>query len=203
MAVKGNSYRTSPVRRGKFVLNRLLCRSVPPPPPNVVPELPPPDPSKTLREQMAMHRDTPACAACHTSMDALGFAFEHFDGAGNYRPQEGQHAIDASGGVELGTGKLTFRDAEELVRALAASREAPACFARQWLRFALDRFEQPEEEAAASRLAEAYLASGRDTRALAGCSSSRTRRTTSCSRRSPTRSAFRWRAGATRASAAR
>src|SRR5262245_48034601 len=52
MAVKGNSYRTSPVRRGKLVLNRLLCADVPPPPPNVVPELPAPDPKKTLRQQM-------------------------------------------------------------------------------------------------------------------------------------------------------
>jgi hypothetical protein len=55
MAVKGNSYRTSPVRRGKFVLNRLLCDTVPPPPKNVVPDLPPPDPTLTQREQMAQH----------------------------------------------------------------------------------------------------------------------------------------------------
>ena len=100
MAVKGNSYRTSPVRRGKFILNRLLCHDVPPPPPNVVPELPPPDPTKTMREQMAEHRNSPSCAACHTTMDALGFAFEHFDGAGNYRSDENGHAIDASGSVD-------------------------------------------------------------------------------------------------------
>jgi Protein of unknown function (DUF1592)/Protein of unknown function (DUF1588)/Protein of unknown function (DUF1595)/Protein of unknown function (DUF1585)/Protein of unknown function (DUF1587) len=166
LAVKGNSYRTSPVRRGKFVLNRLLCKSVPPPPPNVVPELPPPDPTRTLREQMAMHRDTPACAACHTSMDALGFAFEHFDGAGHYREAENGQPIDASGNVQLAAGTLAFRNAEELVRGLAASPEAQACFARQWLRFALDRFEQPEEESAALRLSRSYLDSGRDTRAL-------------------------------------
>ena len=88
MAVKGNSYRTSPVRRGKFVLNRLLCKTVPPPPVNVVPDLPPPDPSLTQREQMAQHRADPACSACHTTMDALGFAFEHFDGAGKFRTKK-------------------------------------------------------------------------------------------------------------------
>src|SRR5262249_4002367 len=65
MAVKGNSYRTSPVRRGKFILNRMLCATVPPPPPNVVPALPPPDPSKTVRQQMDEHASNPACAGCY------------------------------------------------------------------------------------------------------------------------------------------
>jgi len=89
MSVKGNSYRTSPVKRGKFVMNRMLCSSVPPPPANVVPDLPAPDASKSLREQMAEHRTNPTCAACHDSMDALGFAFEHFDGAGKFRDLDG------------------------------------------------------------------------------------------------------------------
>ena len=53
MAVKGNSYRTSPVRRGKFVLNRMLCNNIPPPPPDAVPDIAALDPKKTLRQQMA------------------------------------------------------------------------------------------------------------------------------------------------------
>src|SRR6185436_12024317 len=114
MSVKGNSYRTSPVRRGKFILNRLLCQGVPPPPPNVVPELPPPDPTKTVREQMAEHRNNPSCAACHTAMDALGFAFEHFDGAGNYRKDDNGHPIDASGSVTIDGVTFAFDDATEL-----------------------------------------------------------------------------------------
>jgi hypothetical protein len=166
MAVKGNSYRTSPVRRGKFILNRLLCQSVPPPPPNVVPELPPPDPTKTLREQMAMHRDSLVCASCHDRLDNLGFAFEHFDGAGNYRETEGGHAIDATGSALLDGTKIEFRDATELVQALANSKEAQACFARQWLRYALDRFEQPADDVAVGQLATSYTNAALDTRKL-------------------------------------
>lgn len=166
MAVKGNSYRTSPVRRGKFVMNRMLCSSVPPPPPNVVPDLPPPDPSKSLREQMAEHRSNPTCAACHDTMDALGFAFEHFDGAGKFRDQDGTQAIDSSGSVQLDGAEVGFRDAAELARALAASRDAQHCFTRQWLRYAIDRFEQDSDAAAATYLESAYTASALDTRKL-------------------------------------
>jgi hypothetical protein len=166
MSVKGNSYRTSPVRRGKFILNRLLCQTVPPPPPNVVPDLPPPDPTKTLREQMAMHRDSVVCASCHDRLDNLGFAFEHFDGAGKYRETEGGLAIDASGSANLDGTTIAFRDATELVQALAASPETQACFARQWLRYALDRFELDADQAAVDSLVASYAKSGLDTRKL-------------------------------------
>lgn len=166
MAVKGNSYRTSPVRRGKFVMNRLLCSSVPPPPPNVVPDLPPPDPSKSLREQMAEHRTNPTCAACHDTMDALGFAFEHFDGAGKYRDLDGTQPIDPSGSVTLTSGSVSFKDASDLAQQLAASPEAQHCFSRQWLRFALSRFEQDQDAAAAKFLEDGYATAGLDTRKL-------------------------------------
>jgi hypothetical protein len=166
MSVKGNSYRTSPVRRGKFILNRLLCQTVPPPPPNVVPDLPPPDPTKTLREQMAMHRDSVVCASCHDRLDNLGFAFEHFDGAGKYRETEGGLAIDASGSAQLDGKTIAFRDATELVQALAASPETQACFARQWLRYALDRFELDADQAAVDSLVASYAKTGLDTRKL-------------------------------------
>ncbi len=167
MAVKGNSYRTSPVRRGKFILNRMLCESVPPPPPDVVPELPPPDPTKTIRQQMADHRTKPSCASCHTTMDALGFAFEHFDGAGNYRATDQGKPIDASGIVMLDDGtNFTFQDATDLAKAIAASPAAQQCFVRQWLRYAIDRFEQDADTAAVGYLTSSYASSGLDTRDL-------------------------------------
>ncbi len=166
MAVKGNSYRTSPVRRGKFVLNRVLCTSVPPPPKDVVPDLPPPDASKTVRQQMAEHRSNPACAVCHTTMDAIGFAFEHFDGAGKYRDNDRGQPIDASGSVELDGATVGFQDATQLVTAFAASKQAHECFTRQWLRFSLDRFEQDADQAATAYLASYYEKSGLNTRDL-------------------------------------
>jgi hypothetical protein len=153
------------VRRGKFILNRILCTIIPPPPPNVVPELPPPDPTKTLREQMAIHRADPSCATCHARMDPLGFAFEHFDGAGKYRADDGGHLIDASGSIELDGESVEFRDATELAEELAGSRDARACFARQWLRYALDRFEQNDDRAAVGELISFYE-DATDTKAL-------------------------------------
>lgn len=166
MSVKGNSYRTSPVRRGKFVMNRMLCASVPPPPPNVVPDLPPPDPSKSLREQMAEHRINPTCAACHDTMDPLGFAFEHFDGAGRFRDLDGTQPIDPSGTVKLKDSTVTFKDAADLAQQLAASPQAQHCFSRQWLRYALGRFEQDADAAAAKFLEDGYVSAGLDTRKL-------------------------------------
>ncbi len=167
MAVKGNSYRTSPVRRGKFILNRMLCSTVPAPPPNVVTQLPPPDPTKTIRQQMADHRTDPSCAGCHTVMDGLGFAFEHFDGAGNYQANDRGHPIDSSGSVMIaGLPTLTFQDASGLANALASLPAAHECFVRQWLRYAINRFEQDADAPAVAHLASSYESSRLDTRNL-------------------------------------
>jgi len=167
MAVKGNSYRTSPVRRGKFILNRLLCTIVPAPPPNVVTQLPPPDPTKTVRQQMAAHRSNPSCAACHTMMDGLGFAFEHFDGAGNYQANDRGNPIDASGSVMIaGLPTLSFQDAGDLAKSLASLPAAHECFVRQWVRYAIDRFEQDADAPAITHLASSYESSQLDTRNL-------------------------------------
>ena len=79
--------RTSPVIRGKWILENVFGAPPPPPPPNV-PELKDErDPRKVLpmREQMAAHRANPACAGCHAQMDQLGFALENFDGIGEWR----------------------------------------------------------------------------------------------------------------------
>lgn len=166
LSVKGNSYRTSPVRRGKFVLNRMLCGSVPPPPPDVVPELPPPDPSKSLREQMAEHATNTSCASCHKVMDGLGFAFEHFDGAGKYRELDGTQEIDSNGTAAIDGAQASFTDATNLAHLLAGSADAQRCFTLQWLRYALDRFEQEADTGAAQYLETTFGAAGLDTRRL-------------------------------------
>lgn len=145
LTAKGNSYRTSPVRRGKLMLNRFLCDNVPPPPPDVMLDLPPPDPSLTLREQMDLHASSPTCNNCHGVLDPLGLAFEHFDGAGAYRATEGGLPIDASGTLKLKEVDWQFDDADQLITELSSSPAVQDCFAKQWLRYALDRFEQDEE----------------------------------------------------------
>ena len=123
------STRTSPVLRGKYVLENLLASPPPPPPPNV-PSL------KTegnksgeelsLREAMVQHRANPACANCHARMDPIGFAMEHFDAVGKWRDQEAGKPIDVSSKLADGTvvdgvdgvKNLVLRDPERFAGAV-------------------------------------------------------------------------------------
>lgn len=139
LALTSNPTRTSPVKRGKWVLENLLGITPPPPPPDI-PEL---EESKeksmgTLREQMQQHRADPACASCHEQMDAIGFGLENFDTVGAWREKEGESAIDAGG--ELGPGE-TFAGAVELAEVLAATRrrEFLHCVVEKTLIYALGR----------------------------------------------------------------
>jgi mono/diheme cytochrome c family protein len=91
--------RTSPVLRGKWLLENFLNYSPPPPPPDV-PDLPPSAKgaqARTVRERVEQHRANPVCAACHNVMDPLGFALEHYDAIGRYRASDDGRPIDASG----------------------------------------------------------------------------------------------------------
>ena len=98
--------RTSPVGRGKWVLENVLGTPPPPPPPNV-PELEPPEDSNvvlSMRELMEQHRENPVCASCHRMMDPLGLALENFDAVGRWRSRmPGGALIDASGAMPDGT----------------------------------------------------------------------------------------------------
>ena len=105
LTVTSLATRTSPVVRGKWVLENLLGTPPPPPPPNV-PELPESTDRQTptsMRERMEVHRANPICASCHTRMDPIGFALEHFDAVGRWRDTEGGTPIDASGTLPNGT----------------------------------------------------------------------------------------------------
>jgi hypothetical protein len=115
LAVTSHAERTSPVLRGKWVLENLLGLPVPPPPPDV-PSL---DANasgtpRTLREQLAEHRASPVCAGCHRVMDPVGFALENFDAVGAWRTHEAGGPIDASGQLADGTvinGVVQLREA--------------------------------------------------------------------------------------------
>jgi len=104
LAATSHAERTSPVLRGKWVLENILGMPVPPPPPNVPPlkERASGEKPRTMREQMAEHRSNPACANCHKIMDSIGFALENFDAVGAWRSEEADVPIDASG--ELADG---------------------------------------------------------------------------------------------------
>jgi Protein of unknown function (DUF1588)/Protein of unknown function (DUF1585)/Protein of unknown function (DUF1592) len=116
LMVTSHADRTSPVVRGKWILENLVGSPPPPPPPEV-----PPFPDNTsgqkplsVRERMERHRDNPACASCHKIMDPLGFALENFDAVGRWRLRDEGDAIDASGQLADGTrvdGVVSVRQA--------------------------------------------------------------------------------------------
>jgi hypothetical protein len=105
LTITSYSTRTSPVLRGKWVLENLLSAAPPPPPPNVPSLNTEKAPGKplTLREAMIQHRASPACAGCHARMDPIGFAMENFDAVGRWRERDGDQPIDATGVFPEGT----------------------------------------------------------------------------------------------------
>ena len=139
LTVTSNPTRTSPVKRGRWVLEQLLGTPPPPPPPNV-PELDKDEGKRltgSLRQRMEQHRQNPACANCHASMDPLGFAFENFDAIGAFREKDGEFAIDSSG--VLPGGKM-FKGPTELKAILLDKRELfIRCVAEKMLTYALGR----------------------------------------------------------------
>jgi hypothetical protein len=131
--------RTSPVVRGKWILENLL--GTPPPPP--LPDIPPLRPANfagkvlSMRERIAEHRRSPVCASCHSMMDPLGLALEHFDGVGRWRAlDESGTPIDASGALPDGT---PFTGAGGLRDALLTSDRFVATLTEKMLTYALGR----------------------------------------------------------------
>ena len=130
--------RTSPVKRGKYVLDNILGTPPPPPPPNV-PELEEAGEIKgTVREQMAKHSTNAVCASCHKKMDPIGFAFENFDAIGRYRTEDNGAPVDAGGQLDSGE---SFKNAAEL-RAIFATKKSDLfirCVTEKMLTYALGR----------------------------------------------------------------
>jgi hypothetical protein len=116
LAVTSHATRTSPVVRGKWVLENILGTPPPPPLPDVpaLKENEKGQKPRTMREQMAEHRANPVCASCHKIMDPIGFALENFDAVGAWRARDAGVPIDASGELADGThvdGVVTLRQA--------------------------------------------------------------------------------------------
>lgn len=136
LAATSQRTRTSPVKRGKWVLEELLCEAPPPPPPSVegLPE--DVDQMASLRERLEQHRADPACAACHTHMDAVGFGLEQFDAVGAFRTHDVGEEIDPAGELLGGT---PFANAIEMADALRAHPNLGPCMTDKMLIYALGR----------------------------------------------------------------
>jgi hypothetical protein len=114
--------RTSPVLRGKWVLESILGTPPPPPPPDV-PELKEAhegEAPKTLRERLTQHRENPACSSCHARIDPIGFGMENYDVLGRWRTEDAGKPIDAKGVLPDGT---SFDGPEELKKVLLARKD--------------------------------------------------------------------------------
>ncbi len=139
LTVTSNPTRTSPVKRGRWVLEQILGESPPPPPPDV-PELPTDEKASTggsLRQRMEAHRKNPSCANCHAKMDPIGFSLENFNAVGAFRTKDGTFDIDASGEFADGT---KFSGPEDLKSIVSAKKELfVRCLAEKMLTYALGR----------------------------------------------------------------
>jgi hypothetical protein len=157
LLVTSNPTRTSPVKRGQFILDNILGTPTPPPPP----EIPPledvkkglKDREPTVREMMVLHRAKPLCSSCHSRMDPLGLALENFNALGMWRDKERAEPIDASG--KLITGEQ-FHDIRDLKRILKERHRLDfyRCVTEKLLTYALGRGLDYNDVATVDRIVE-------------------------------------------------
>jgi hypothetical protein len=153
LAVTSNPTRTSPVKRGKWILENVLGTPPPPPPPGVdeLKEGKDVELKGSLRQRMEQHRADPGCATCHQRMDPLGFGFENFDAVGAWRDKDGKHAIDPSGVLP---GGKSFNGSAELKAILKGRSDTFArCLAEKLLTYALGRGVERSDRCAVDEIA--------------------------------------------------
>ena len=139
LAVTSNPTRTSPVKRGKWILENILGTPPPPPPPDAgeLSEDKKIVQSASLRQRMEQHRANPSCATCHQRMDPLGFGFENFDAIGAWRERDGQFPVDSAGVLP---GGQSFKGPAELKAILKSQSELVSrCLTEKMLTYALGR----------------------------------------------------------------
>jgi hypothetical protein len=149
--------RTSPVKRGKWVLEQLLCSEPPPPPPGVEGLDDQGPVTGSIRDRMEQHRTDPVCAGCHTAMDPIGFALEHFDATGAWRDTDSGYPIDATGTLPDGA---SFDGAVELGTLLAADPRFTRCLSEKMLVYAIGRALDDADTATVDHLHDELLARG-------------------------------------------
>ena len=155
LTITSNPNRTSPVKRGKWILDQILGAPPPPPPPNV-PELIETEQAAaelSLRDRLEVHRAKPECAVCHNRMDDLGFGFENYDPIGRWRSHDGEHLIDASGTLP---GKKSFDGSQEL-RGILKNNGKPfaRCLTEKMMIYALGRGLEYYDRCAVDKIVDA------------------------------------------------
>jgi hypothetical protein len=167
LAVTAHADQTSPVRRGKFVRERLLCEQIAPPPPNVKAVPPAVDPGATTRQRFSQHDTDPFCASCHHLMDPVGFGFEHYDPLGLWRDTDQGLPIDASGLVSDSKDvNGPFDGAVSLAQKLSTSEEVRSCLVTQWFTYGQGRSISTADTCSIGKLQAAFAAGSYDVKEL-------------------------------------
>ncbi len=137
LAMTSQAGRTSPTKRGHWILSHLLCTKVPPPPPDAVPaDSDGFDPTKNVRVTLEEHRTNPACASCHAAFDPYGLSLEHFDAVGKYRTKYADGTpIDASAEIE----GVAFSGLEGMADAVTNNPQFSQCLPEYLLSYGLGR----------------------------------------------------------------
>jgi len=164
LTVTSGPLRSSPVRRGFFVLDALLCDTPPPPPPGVEGfEREAPDDTESLRTRLERHRADPRCAGCHLEMDEIGFALEHFDHVGVWRDEIDGSPVDATGELD---GR-PFDGALELSAVMVEDERLARCMVRKVFTYALGREPGDLDREALVEIERQFIESGWRFEALA------------------------------------
>ncbi|HYD00760.1 MAG TPA: DUF1592 domain-containing protein [Phycisphaerales bacterium] len=153
LTLTSNTTRTSPVKRGLFVLDQLLNAPPPPPPADIPPleQAHADNPNASVRERLALHTSVASCAACHNRLDPIGLSLEHFDATGRWRTAENDRPIDASGTLPDGT---PLAGADDLKRALLArADQVVEAVAAKLLTYAIGRGVEPFDRPAIRQIA--------------------------------------------------
>ncbi|MEZ4462194.1 MAG: DUF1592 domain-containing protein [bacterium] len=162
LALWAHPVSTSATLRGMFIQQKLLCRTIPPPPAGVDTSIPEPSgTTPTLRDRIAEHLEEPACAGCHQITDPTGLAFENFDGIGRYRKSDNGAPLDTSGVLD---GEA-FTGPVELAAHLRDNPEFGNCLSRRLVNYATSHGEYFGESTDIVALGDAFKAS--DYRVLA------------------------------------
>lgn len=162
---------SSPIARGIFVREKLLCEPLPAPPDDI-PIIPPdPNPDATTRERFAQHTQSPSCQGCHVLIDPIGFGFEAYDGMGNWRATENGLPIDTSGellythsGDPLLEGP--FDGVFELSSRLQQSEQVKNCITTQWFRYSMGRHEETSDQCGLETIQHAFSETNGDVKEL-------------------------------------
>ena len=138
LALRAHPVHPAPILRGAFLLEKILCTDLGPPPPGAEASTPSDveNQANTNRERTEQATSAAACSGCHNMLNPLGFAFENYDSMGGWRDQDEGMPIDATGSMQIYNEIFSFSNAIELTQQISQSATAKDCYATQWVQYA-------------------------------------------------------------------